>query len=267
MIRHAALVFALVASPALAAPAVDPGLAAAIAGPQRSEANKARDQYRHPAETLTFFGVKPTMTVVEIWPSGGWYTEILAPWLRPAGTYYAAHVNPAASDRSKDAVTKFMGKLAADPAVYGKVKVTAIGKDLYDQAAPAGSADAVLTFRNVHNWYIGGFAPEMFKAFYAMLKPGGTLGVVEHRLPESMPDSMQDKSGYMKMSTVVKLAEAAGFKLVAQSDINANPKDTHDYPKGVWTLPPNYAEGDTDRAKYAAIGESDRMTLKFVKPK
>lgn len=267
MIRHAALAFALVASPALAAPAVDPALAAAIAGPQRSEANKARDQYRYPAETLTFFGITPTMTVVEISPSGGWYTEILAPYLRANGTYYAAHNNPAASERAKESVTKFEGKLAADPAVYGKVKLTVFGKGVYDKLAPAGSADAVLTFRNVHNWYMNGFAPQAFAAFYAALKPGGTLGVVEHRLPESMPDAMQEKSGYMKMSTVVKLAEAAGFKLVAQSDINANPKDRHDYPKGVWTLPPNYAEGDTDRAKYAAIGESDRMTLKFAKPK
>jgi predicted methyltransferase len=260
---------ALLAVPVLAAPAVpkvDPALTAAITGPQRSDANKARDAYRHPAETLTFFGLKPNQTVVEISPSAGWYTEILAPYLRDKGVFYAAGPNPAASDRAKEAVAKFEAKLASNPQ-YDKVRVSVFGKDVYDKLAPAGSADMVLTFRNVHNWHMNGIAPQAFAAFYAALKPGGTLGVVEHRLPESMPDAMQEKSGYMKQSTVVKLAEAAGFKLVATSDINANPKDTHDYPKGVWTLPPNYAEGETDKAKYAAIGESDRMTLKFVKPK
>ncbi|TFU01471.1 methyltransferase domain-containing protein [Polymorphobacter arshaanensis] len=258
---------ALIATPVVAAPAVDPALTAAINGPQRSAANKARDAYRHPAETLTFFGLKPNQNVVEISPSAGWYTEILAPYLKAKGSYTAAGSDPAASERAAKGVAAFQAKLAADPAAYDKVKVGVFAKGVYDKATPAGSADMVLTFRNVHNWYIGGFAPEAFKAFYAMLKPGGTLGVVEHHLPESMPDAMQEKSGYMKQSTVVKLAEAAGFKLVGTSNINANPKDTHDYPKGVWTLPPNYAEGETDKAKYAAIGESDRMTLKFVKPK
>ena len=143
--------------------------------------------------------------------------------------------------------------------------VTAFGKGRYD-IAPAGSADMVVTFRNVHNWSMDGFAPEAFKAFYAALKPGGVLGVEEHRLPEAMPTALQDTSGYMKVSTVRRLAEAAGFRFVAASEINANPRDTHDYPKGVWTLPPTYDQGDKDRARYTAIGESDRMTLKFVKP-
>ena len=236
----------------------------ATAGAHRSEANRARDPFRHPKETLSFFGIKPNMTVVEISPGAGWYTEILAPYLANGGTLYAAAGNPGASERSAKAVADFKAKLAGAPAT-AKVQVTSFGKDHYDQLAPAGSADAVLTFRNVHNWYSAGFAPEAFKAFYAALKPGGVLGVVEHRLPEDRPDESMKTSGYMKRSEVVKLAEAAGFKLAGESEINANAKDTKDYP-GVWTLPPNYTEGDKDRAKYAAIGESDRMTLKFVKP-
>lgn len=241
-------------------------VASAMAAPHRSDANKARDKYRHPAQTLAFFGLKPTMTVVEISPSGGWYTEILAPVLRDKGKLYAAHNNPAASARAAQSVQTFREKLAATPAAFDKVTVTTFSKDVMDPA-PAGSADMVLTFRNVHNWYIGGYAPQAFQAFFKALKPGGVLGIEEHRLPEAKPDAMQDSSGYMKLSTVRKLAEAAGFRFVAASDVNANPKDTHDYPKGVWTLPPNYQEGEKDRAKYAAIGESDRMTLKFVKPK
>lgn len=238
----------------------------AIAGSHRSEANRARDRYRHPKETLTFFGVKPNMTVIEISPGGGWYTEILGPYVaNGGGTLYAAAGNPAASEKAAKSVADFKAKLAANPAT-AKVQVTSFGQDHYDSLAPAGSADAVLTFRNVHNWYSAGFAPQAFQAFYKALKPGGVLGVVEHRLPEDRPDEQMKTSGYMKRSTVVKLAEAAGFKLAGESQINANPKDTADYPKGVWTLPPNYAEGDKDRARYAAIGESDRMTLKFVKP-
>ncbi len=260
-----AIAITLVAgTPALARPA-DP-IAAAVAGAQRSDANKARDAYRHPAETLRFFGLKPSMTVVEISPSGGWYTEILAPVLRDHGQLVAAHNNPAASAGSAKSVQKFRDKLAAMPAVYDKVRITAFGKDAYD-IAPPGSVDMVLTFRNIHNWVEAGYAPAAFKAFYAALKPGGVLGIEEHRLPEDRPDAAQASSGYMKVSTVRALAEAAGFKFAAASNVNANSRDTHDYPKGVWTLPPNYAEGDKDRAKYAAIGESDRMTLKFVKPK
>jgi predicted methyltransferase len=239
---------------------------AALSGAHRSAENKARDAYRHPAQTLTFFGIKPTSSVVEISPSGGWYTEILAPYLHDMGTFYAAASNPAASEGATAAVKTFKDKLAANPAVYSNVKVTAFGKGAYD-IAPAGSVDAVLTFRNVHNWYMAGFAPEAFKAFFVALKPGGILGIEEHRLPEDKPDSLMKSSGYMKVSYIRKIAEAAGFKYVGSSNVNANPKDTKDYPKGVWTLPPNYAEGDKDKAKYAAIGESDRMTLKFVKAK
>ncbi len=237
----------------------------ALAGAHRSDANKARDQYRHPKQTLTFCGLQPNMTVVEVTPGGGWYTEVLAPVLKDKGTFYAAHANPAASENAAKAVESFKAKLASSP-VYSNVKVTSFAKDHYDKLAPAGSADMVLTFRNVHNWYIQGFAPQAFKAFYDALKPGGTLCLEEHRLPENRPDEAMKSSGYMKVSAVRKLAEDAGFRFAGSSEVNANSKDTADYPKGVWTLPPTFTEGDKDRAKYAAIGESDRMTLKFVKP-
>ncbi len=255
------------AVPALAADRKMPmALDSAIMGQRRAAANAARDVYRHPKQTLEFCGLASGQTVVEIWPSGGWYTEILAPALFRRGTYYGAHVNPANSAGAAKQVEAFKAKLAADP-IYSEAKVTMFGKGLYDQIAPDGSADLVLTFRNIHNWYIGGYAPEAFKAFYDTLKPGGTLCLEEHRLPESRSDEDMKSSGYMKVSMVKKLAADAGFKFVAASEINANPKDKADYPKGVWTLPPNYREGDVDRAKYAAIGESDRMTLRFVKPK
>jgi predicted methyltransferase len=264
MIRPSLVALLGVAGIVAATPVAAAPFDAAIANPARSEANKARDKYRHPAETLTYFGIKPTMTVVEIAPSAGWYTEILAPFLNEKGQYIGAAGNPATSEAAAAGVKKFKDKLAADPAT-NKAKVSAFGKGSYD-IAPAGSADAVLTFRNVHNWHMAGFDAEAFKAFYSALKPGGILGIEEHRLPEGKPDELMKTSGYMKTSYVRKLAEAAGFKYVGSSEINANPKDTKDYPKGVWTLPPNFAEKDVDKAKYAAIGESDRMTLKFVKP-
>ncbi|MFZ4688414.1 MAG: class I SAM-dependent methyltransferase [Polymorphobacter sp.] len=262
MLRHSlfAAVALIAAAPVAAAP-----IDTVLAGAHRSDANKARDAYRHPKQTLAFFGIKPTATVVEISPSAGWYTEILGPYLHDKGTLYAAAGNPAASERAAAGVKAFKDRLTAKPELYGSTKVSVFAKGAMD-IAPAASADAVLTFRNVHNWYMGDFAPEAFKAFFAALKPGGTLGVVEHRLPEDKPDSLMKSSGYMKVSYVRAMAEAAGFKYVGASEVNANPKDTKDYPKGVWTLPPNYAEGDKDKAKYAAIGESDRMTLKFVKP-
>lgn len=249
---------------AAAQTAAAPDYAAALAGAHRSDANRARDAYRNPAETLAFFGLKPGMTVVEVSPGGGWYTEVLAPLLAD-GRLYAAHNNPEASERAAQSVERFRAKLASSP-VYRTVEITSFGKDHYDRLAPAGSADMVLTFRNVHNWYMNGFGVDAFKAFHTALKPGGVLGIVEHRLPEDRPDDAMQSSGYMKRSTVIALAEAAGFKFAGESDVNANPKDTADYPKGVWTLPPNFAEGDDDRARYAAIGESDRMTLKFTKP-
>jgi len=237
-------------------------IAAAVAAPTRTPANAERDPFRHPAETLAFFGVEPGGTVVELWPGGGWYTEILAPLAKAGGgTLYVA----AAWERGLNRIKE---KQAADAATYGGLQLAEFPASGAGPKVPDGSADVVLTFRNVHNWRFGGAdnTADAFKQIFAMLKPGGTLGVVEHRLNEDDDAAKEEKSGYMKESSIIAFAEAAGFKLAARSEVNANPKDTKDYPKGVWTLPPNLTEGETDRAKYVAIGESDRMTLKFVKP-
>lgn len=249
----------------MAAPGASVDYDSVLAGEQRSAENRARDAFRHPAETLEFFGLRPGMTVVEIAPGGGWYTEVLAGALGPEGKLYAAHTNPESSEGAARSVAGFDEKLAGNP-VYANTERTVFAKGNTDTLAPAGTADMVLTFRNIHNFYIGGWAPEAFSAFYTALKPGGILGVVEHRLPEDAEDARMDESGYMKRSTVVKMAEDAGFELVDESEVNANPKDTADYEKGVWTLPPTLTNGETDRDKYVAIGESDRMTLKFRKP-
>lgn len=269
MIRSLALASALAVA-AIAAPAVAAGpFDAAIAGTWRKDADKARDQYRHPAETLKFLGVKPGQTVVEISPGGGWYTEILAPAMKGNGKYVAALANPLASVNAAKSVENFKAKYA-DKAIYGEIGIGVFGKNAsggVDEIVEPGSADVVLTFRNVHNWHMGGWDQEAFNAFFKALKPGGMLGVVEHRLPEDRPDADMKKSGYMKASHVKMLAEKAGFKLAGSSEVNANPKDTKDYPDGVWTLPPTFQLKDQDRAKYATIGESDRMTLKFVKPR
>jgi predicted methyltransferase len=252
---------------AASAQAPSAALKEAVSGPHRTDANRARDQYRHPAETLAFFGVKPTDTVVELWPGGGWYTEILAAYLgKGGGTLIAA----APGQRGMEGLTK---RLEGNPTLYGKVQKANFPTVLGGTGVAPGTADVVLTFRNVHNWKMGSMHPDKadysadaFREIFAMLKPGGTLGIVDHRLPENAGAEREKSSGYIKTSTIRQMAEAAGFRFVASSEINANKKDKADYPKGVWTLPPNYAEGETDRAKYQAIGESDRMTLKFVKP-
>lgn len=256
-----------IAQPAPAATQQD-ALGAAVAISTRTPANVARDQYRHPAETLAFVGVRPGDTVVEIWPGGGWYTEILAPYLASGGgKLYAV-----APEWGRNGVKKLQ---AANAALYGPLQVADF--PAFDDKAvrvPDGTADVVLTFRNVHNWKMGykrddkqDYSAEAFRQIYAMLKPGGVLGIVDHRLPEDASDERERDSGYIKVSTVRKLAEAAGFQLAGSSEINANPKDSADHPDGVWTLPPSLALGDKDREKYLAIGESDRMTLKFVKPR
>ena len=247
----------------LAKPAVPSSpLAKAVAATHRSAANRARDVYRHPQQTLTFFGVKPGDNVVEVYPGAGWYTEILSPYLAASGKLTVA----APVGKGSDRIAKV---LDANPAVYGKVARANFPAAAGAVTVAPGSADVVLTFRNVHNWRFGGVdaAQAAFDQIYAMLKPGGTLGVVEHRLPEAMDSAREEKSGYMKRSSVIAFATKAGFTLAGESNINANPRDTHDWPEGVWTLPPVYQLGNADRAKYAAIGESDRMTLKFTKPK
>lgn len=266
----------LLAAPAMAIkpagpnaqPAVTAAVQAAVDGKGRDPANVKRDAYRHPAQTLSFFGVQPGQTVVEITPGGGWYSEILAPLLRDKGTYVAAVVDPKAvaegkgrdyQQRSRDGLEK---KFAATPALYDKAKIVG-----YDPKAPKfgadNSADVVLTFRNVHNWRSANQAEGMFKGFYSVLKPGGVLGVVEHRAKADVP--ADDKSGYVGQAQVIAMAEAAGFKLAGSSGINENPRDTKDHPNGVWTLPPVNNHDAADDAKYQAIGESDRMTLRFVK--
>jgi predicted methyltransferase len=258
------------AAPSFNVQADEAALKAAVNHPVRSSANKARDVHRHPVETLSFFEVTPKSTVVEISPGSGWYTEILAPLLKAEGKYYAAHQPAdATSDYAKKSRAAFVEKLAADP-VYSSVAVTGFAPTAGYEVAPAGSADVVVTFRNLHNWYMQKGDESLlnaYKSFYTALKPGGVLGVVEHRLPASKLNTDWTKSGYMPQSLAIKLAEEAGFVLEGTSEVNANPKDTADHPQGVWTLPPSLALKDQDKAKYLAIGESDRMTLKFRKPK
>ena len=238
-----------------------------IDGAHRSDNNKARNQYRHPVETLEFFGVKPESSVVELWPGGGWYAEVLATFLKDKGKYYAASfgVDPNSEYRT-NGHNKLIAKFAADVDVYGKPIVTVLAPPLQTLIAPSNSVDFVLTFRNVHNWTMNEVDKDVFTAAYQALKPGGVFGVVEHRANETMNAVEDSKSGYVSEAYVIELAESVGFKLVGRSEVNANPKDTKDYEKGVWTLPPSLRLKEVDQEKYLAIGESDRMTLKFAKP-
>jgi predicted methyltransferase len=238
-----------------------------IDGDHRSQANKARDKYRHPLQTLEWFDVEPDMTVVEIFPgSAGWYTEILAPYLMEQGTFYAAGPDPQSSSRfARNTVNMFKAKMASSP-LYKNVITTVLAPPDKVDIAPPDSADRVLTFRNVHNWMKAGTDQQVFGAMYRALKPGGILGVVEHRGDPDKPQDPEANSGYVREDYVIKLAEKTGFIYMGSTEINANPKDTKDYPKGVWTLPPTLVLKDVDRDKYLAIGESDRMTLKFMKP-
>jgi len=258
------------ASPAPQPASRDEATAAAIelvlAGEHRSTGNRARDAYRHPLDTLLFFGIKPDMTVVEVWPGAhGWYTEVLAPLLAERGRLYVATMPPKPGNAYVTAnFRSFTDKLAARPDLYSRVGVTTLAPGNF-AVAPPGSADLVVTFRNIHNWMNLGMAPDAFAEMFRALKPGGILGVVEHRGP-AKPQDPRAVSGYVNEDYAIAMIEAAGFELVARSPINDNPKDTKDYPQGVWTLPPDYRLGNRDRAKYEAIGESDRFTLKFRKP-
>jgi predicted methyltransferase len=259
---------AAAAQPATAAVDTTAGLDASIQGAWRDPKNVARDQYRHPRETLSFFGIAPTDTVIEITPGGGWYAEILAPYLKDHGHYVAAVWDDAIAGQPnyRYGLNKTLrAKFAGNAAVYGTPEVR-----VFDPKVPAfgkpGSANAVVTFRNAHNWVEEGTAEAYFKAFYDVLTPGGTLGVVDHRAKPGTDIEKMKESGYLTEDLVIRLAKGAGFLLEAKSEVNANPKDTADHPEGVWSLPPTLRGGEVDRDKYLAIGESDRFTLRFRKP-
>ncbi|UZJ44986.1 methyltransferase [Marinimicrobium sp. C6131] len=239
-----------------------------MASAHRSDENRARDRYRNPEETLFFFGLEPDDTVIEINPGGGWYMEIIAPFVNEDGQYIAATPDPELEGMPSYVIrqaAQIQARIEEQPDFYGNADV-----QLYDPSAPVlgepGSADFVLTFRNVHGWINGGQAEGMFQAFADVLKPGGVLGVVQHRAVDDADPSESAATGYVSEAAVIALAEAAGLTLDDRSNINANPKDTRDHPEGVWTLPPSLRLGEENRAAYEAIGESDRMTLRFVKP-
>jgi predicted methyltransferase len=245
---------------------LDAKIDAVLAGGWRSEKNKARDQYRHPKQTLEFFGVNDHQTLIEIYPGAGWYAEILAPLLKEHGHYIAAILKPKApTGEAAQDNSGIRGMFKADPERFGAATVVEFDS-MHPVLGAPGSADVVLTFRNVHNMTDEGSAPGMFKAFFDVLKPGGVLGVADHRAAPGADLEKVKHTGYLPEDYVIKLATDAGFRLDAKSEVNANPKDTKDYPKGVWTLPPTLTLKDVDRDKYLAIGESDRMTLRFVKP-
>lgn len=262
----------LAAAAAAACPALgraaEATLAQVVHAPGRSAKFVARDGARHPMEELAFFGVGPESSVVEIWPGGGYWTEILAPLLHDSGTYRLA-LAPAdggpVDAHFAPASALMRAKLAADPAVYGRVMLTELGQG-HDDLAPSGSVDVVLTFRNLHNWLAQGNAPEVLAAIRRALKPGGVLGIEDHRGSASRPQDPEAASGYVRQDYAVALAERAGFELAASSEMGANPRDTADWPKGVWTLPPALALGEQDRAKYVAVGEADSFVLKFRRP-
>jgi predicted methyltransferase len=252
-------------------------LKAATQGAWRSPADKARDVWRHPIQSLEFWGLEPGQTVVEFWPGAGWYTDILAPYLAATGgKLYAASLQVDLPDdpSAKEIVEAYQRKLADKKRVYGDVAITAFGPSS-GPVAPAGSADLVLFLRNLHNWMAAGLAEKAFREALTALKPGGVLGIEEHRGEPGRVQDILAADGYVQQAYVIEMAKEAGFVLAGESEINANPKDTKDHPFGVWTLPPTRlsaprgepAEPGFDHAKYDAIGESDRMTLKFVKPK
>jgi predicted methyltransferase len=249
-----------------AAPSPDPALLAAVADPARTAAFAARDKARHPAEELAFFGITPKMAVVELWPGGGYWTEILGPYLKNGGGSYTVSLN-APGDKEEDAgVERWRARVAAQRDRLGTIHETTLGAGHFD-IAPPGSADLVLTFRNLHNWMYDGYADQALAAAFKALKPGGILGIEEHRGRTDKPQDPKAKDGYVREDFAVAAAKKAGFVLAGSSEINANPKDTKDWVDGVWTLPPTLSQKDKDREKYIAVGEADNFVLKFQKPK
>ena len=255
--------------PPITDPTTHAALERALVGSHRVPAQRERDQYRHPLQTLEFFGLREDMAVLEVWPgAGGWWTEILAPVLRDHGHYYAAQWDPQSESKFvQDALTEFRAKLAAHPELYDHVEVTALQPPTKLSPVAPGSLDMVLTFRNLHNWLAREQALDMLRALYVALKPGGVLGLKDHRADPALAVDPKANSGYVNEQFAIELAQQAGFELLARSEINANPQDTRDWEQGVWTLPPVLRLGDKDRAKYLAIGESDRFTLRFMKPR
>ena len=246
-------------------PAPDPGLIAAVSDPARTAAYVARDKARHPAEELAFFGISPKMTVVELWPGGGYWTEILGPYLAKGGTYYASLNAP--GDKEEDVgVQRWRARVAAQKDRLGTIHETMLGVGHFD-IAPPDSADLVVTFRNFHNWMNDGTVDQALAAAFKALKPGGILGIEEHRGRSDKPQDPKAKDGYVREDYAVARVKKAGFVLVGSSEINANPKDTKDWVDGVWTLPPTLSQKDKDREKYMAVGEADNFVLKFQKPK
>lgn len=266
--RFASLALAIVFVAAPAQAGSDDPLRAAVDHPGRTAEERARDEHRHPYETLEFFGIEPDMTVVELYPGGGWYSAVLAPYLSEGGQLVAAHFNldradsPAYYKRSYDGYVKRF----VESGDYGDVEVIAFDPPEVARLGEPGSADAVVTFRNIHTWMGDGQLGTVFAAVHEVLKDGGVFGVVGHRLPEEREQDPAASTGYVKESVVIEAAEQAGFTLAGRSEINANPRDDHDHPNGVWTLPPSLSVPEGESAEdYRAIGESDRFTLKFVK--
>jgi len=258
---------AVSAARAPAPPSSEDELAALLALPHRSAENRARDRYRHPAETLAFFGVAPDMKVVEIWPGRGWYTELLAPLVRERGRLTEATMDPADRTFRGRFAREYAQFLETRPEVYDRVERTVLFPPNHFELAPEGSQDMVLTFRSLHNWIRwGGYEQQVFDAMARCLKPGGVLGVVEHRAADGSDPRVTAEQGYVSEEYTIELARRAGLRLDSRSEINANPADTHDHPNGVWSLPPTLRGGDTNREAFLTIGESDRMTLRFVKP-
>jgi predicted methyltransferase len=247
------------------AAAIDAALSAAIASPERLPAAVARDPVRHPAQELTFFGLVANQTVVELWPGGGYWTDILAPYLAAHGHFYAV-LGPASDADEASAAAKWRARYGARPERYGTIIQTTLGPGQFD-IAPPGSADLVVTFRNLHNWMDGGYAPQALAACFRALKPGGILGIEEHRGRADQPQDPKAKNGYVRQDYTIALAKQAGFKLVGSSEMLANARDTKDWVDGVWTLPPTLSQGDKDRERYLAVGEADNFVLKFRKPR